>query len=345
MATIKEVAKAAGVSVATVSRVLNDTAPVNEETRKRIENVMKELNYVPSMIARGMRKQQSQIIAVIIPDYENPYHIKLYKYLENEAKQYGYRLILVCMQDAKASEHKSIMELMTRNVDGIVLCTYQGNKNEIKEIINISKSIPIVFTDQFDFDEEISAVYINGYQGMKDIVNHVIECGHQRIGYIDKISGYKVANERKRAYEDTLKENGITYNPHLIFRGTYEINSGYEAAKYFMEETTVKPTAIIASNDAMAVGVLGYLREHQYQVPNDIVVTGFDDIYLSKITSPALTTYRQPLGIVAREAIKLLIEKIKLPAMPNRKVMVEGRLVVRGSTDCKTSEKIFPIRE
>ena len=135
MATIKDVALAAGVSVATVSRVLNNTAPVNEETRKRIQNIINELHYKPSMIARGMRNQQSKVIAIMVPSYENPYHIKLFKYIEQEAKERGYRLILVGMDEGNDSEHESIMELMTRNVDGIILCTYLGNKNNIKNII------------------------------------------------------------------------------------------------------------------------------------------------------------------------------------------------------------------
>lgn len=345
MATIKEVAQVAGVSVATVSRVVNNTAPVNEETRRKVEEVISELNYVPSMIARGMRKQQSQILAVIIPDYENPYHIKLYKYIEEEAKQYGYRLILVCMREHQASEYKSIMELMTRNVDGIILSTYQGNKKEIKEIIKLSKSMPIVFMDTFEFDEEINAVYINGYQGMKEIVEHIINLGHKDIAYIDKIVGYKVANERRKAYEDVLEAHGIEMNRQLIYAGNYEMNSGYEAARYFMEETVVTPTAIIASNDAMAVGVIGYLREHGYNVPQDIVVTGFDDIYLSKITQPPLTTYRQPLGRVAKEVVELLNNKIKMPGIPPKKMMIEGKLIIRQSTDSQAKEKMFPIKE
>ncbi|MEG0388261.1 MAG: LacI family DNA-binding transcriptional regulator [Niameybacter sp.] len=345
MATIKEVAKVSGVSVATVSRVLNNTAPVNAETRKRIEAVIKELDYTPSMIARGMRKQQSQILAVIIPDYDNPYHIKLYKHIEEEAKQYGYRLILICMQEHQASEYKSIMELMTRNVDGIILSTYQGNKKEIKEIIKLSKSIPIVFMDNFEFDEEINAVYINDYQGMKEIIEHVIALGHKNIGYIDKIVGYKVANERRKSYEDTLRNHAIAINKQLIYAGNYGINSGYEAARYFMEETIVTPTAIIASNDAMAVGVLGYLREHGYDIPRDVVVTGFDDIYLSKITVPPLTTYRQPLGRVAKEVIEVLHNKIKMIGAPPQKRMIEGKLIARGSTDASCKEKVFPIKE
>ncbi|MGL6174747.1 MAG: LacI family DNA-binding transcriptional regulator [Cellulosilyticaceae bacterium] len=345
MATIKDVAREAGVSVATVSRVLNDTAPVNEETRKKIEQVMKELHYIPSMIARGMRKQQSQIIGVIIPDYENPYHIKLYRYLENEAKKYGYRLFLVCMQEDEMAETKSIMELMTRNVDGIVLCTYQGKQKDIKELLRLSKSIPIVFMDNFEFNENVSAVHINGYQGMREIVEHIINKGHKKIGYIDKIPGYKVANERKQAYEDVLKDYHIPLYRELIYGGNYAINSGYEAGKYFMEQSLIRPTAIIASNDAMAVGVVGYLNEYGYKVPQDVAVAGFDDIYLSKITAPPITTYRQPLEIIAKKVIDMLVAKIKNPSQLNKKILIKGELIIRQSTDLEALEKVFPIIE
>lgn len=341
MATIKDVALAAGVSVATVSRVLNDTAPVNEETRKRIQGVINELAYQPSMIARGMRKQQSKVIAIVVPSYENPYHINLFKYMEDEAKKIGYRLILVGMNEENNAEHESVMDLMRRNVDGIILFTYGGNKSSIKNILHLSKQLPIIFMDNFEFDEAISSVVIDGYTGMWEITNHLFELGHERIGYIDGSSGYKVANERRNGYEKCLKDHNITVEAELIYHADYEISAGYEACKYFMEECAVRPTAVIAANDIMAIGAIGYLRERGYQIPKDMAVAGFDDIYLSKIIVPNLTTYRQPLNTIAQQVVKLLIDKINKPTIEEKQIVIDGELIIRGSTDSTKPDKMF----
>lgn len=343
MATIKEVAEVAGVSIATVSRVLNNTAPVNEATKKKIQEAIQQLNYVPSTIARGMRKQQSHIIGMIIPDYENPYYTLVYKYLEQEANKRDYRLVVACMEESKATENTSVLELMARNVDGIVLCTYYGNEKSIKGIMELSQSIPILFLDNFPMEEHISSVIIDGYKGMRAIAEHVIGLGHERIGYIDRIFGYKVADDRKRAYEETLKDYSIPLAPELIYRGSYTINSGYEAAKYFMEELKNAPTAILASNDAMAIGVIGYLREHGYKVPEEVAVTGFDDVYLSKISVPPITTYHQPLEKIAHVAMDILVKKIKTRTKGPYKVIIEGELIKRESTGYEYKKNMFPI--
>lgn len=345
MATIKDVAEQANVSVATVSRVLNNTAPVNEETRKRIEEVMSALEYNPSMIARGMRKQQSMVIAVIVPSYENPYHTQLFKHIEVQAKKRGYRLILVCMDEDNASEQSSVMDLMTRNVDGIIMCTYRGNKNDIKNIIKLSKKLPIVFMDNFEFDEAISSVVIDGYTGMWAITEHLIKLGHHCIAYIEGSSGYKVANERRRGYENCLKAFAIPCLPQLIYHADYEINGGYEATQYFMEECTAKPTAIISSNDIMAIGAIGYLREKNFKIPQKVAVAGFDDIYLGKIIEPNLTTYKQPLDQIAKEVMGLLIDKIKRLTTEEKRVLIQGELIIRGSTDSSKQNHSFPIND
>ena len=341
MATIKDVALAAGVSVATVSRVLNNTAPVNEKTRQTIQKVIEELDYQPSMIARGMRKQQSKVIAIMVPSYENPYHIKLFKYIEDYARQKGYRLILVGMDEGDNSEHESIMDLMTRNVDGIILCTYRGNKHNIKNILHLSKRLPIVFMDNFEFDEAISSVVIDGYHGMWETTKHLISLGHKSIAYIDGSSGYKVANERRNGYQNCLKEHHMPVEAELIYYADYEIEAGYGACRYFMEECKIRPTAILAANDIMAIGAMGYLREKGYCIPKDVAVAGFDDIYLSKIITPNLTTYRQPLNTIAEQVVKMLVNKINAPNIEEKQVIIDGKLIIRGSTDAIKKDKMF----
>ncbi|MDF2596735.1 MAG: LacI family transcriptional regulator, partial [Clostridia bacterium] len=277
------------------------------------------------------------------PSYDNPYYVKLFKYIKDTAKTRGYGLVLVEIDEENDSEHESIMNVVTRNVDGIILCTYRGNKSHIKNIINLSKKLPIVFMDNFEFDEPISSVVVDGYAGMFKITKHLIDLGHKNIGYIDGNSGYRVASERKDGYENCLKQHHISIRSELIYYADYQIDAGYEACRYFMEECRIRPTALISANDIMAIGAIGYLREKDYDVPKDIAVAGFDDIYLSKIIVPNLTTYRQPFNLIAQQVVKMLIDKINLPRLETKQIRVDGQLIIRSSTDGTKADTMVPI--
>ena len=154
---------------------------------------------------------------------------------------------------------------------------------------------------------------------------------------------YKVANERRKGYEESLRQHNLPIKAELIYYADYEINAGYEVCRYFMEECKTKPIAIVAANDIMAIGAIGYLREKEYRIPQDVAVAGFDDIYLSKIITPNLTTYKQPLNTIAEQVIKMLVDKINFPNSEEKQVVIDGKLVIRGSTDAAKKDKMFPI--
>lgn len=333
MATIKDVAIKAGVSVTTVSRVLNDTAPVNDITKDKILKAIEELKYKPSIIAQGMRTKKSRTVGIIIPDYINLFYNELFKCLGNEAKKAGYGVITASVGDDSSDEISSINDLLNRNIDGIIVCSYKGAKETIEYLLKVSRDLPVIFMDNLKAERSINSVYTNGYVGIKTITEHLIENGFHRIGFIKPLKRYEVANDRFDGYVDGLKESGIDFVEDLIYEGDYGIESGYEAAKYFLSNKELKIEAIIAANDLMAIGAINYIRSKGIRIPEDIAVAGFDNVYFSKLITPPLTTYEQPIDELAKNAINLFINKIKHPTAKNKEVVLEGKLVVRKSTD------------
>ncbi len=338
MATIKDVAKLAGVSVTTVSRAFNNTAPVNEKTKERIMQAIEELNYTPSIIAQGMRTKKSKTIGVIIPDYLNPFYHVLFKYVENEARQEGYHVIISSTGEDTTDEDNYINDLVNRNVDGIIVCSYKGQQETIEKLIKISKKIPVVFLDNLQAKRQTNAIYVDGYTGIKRITEHLIQLGHREIAFIKSLERYNVANDRYQGYLDAMKKAGLNVKKELVYEGNYHIESGCQAAKYFLENKRISLTAIVSSTDLMALGVMNYLKSQGYQIPQDIAVAGFDDIYMSKLTTPPLTTYKQPIKDIAKKAVKLILHQLNHPKTEKKQIKLEGELVIRRSTDITKSE-------
>lgn len=334
MATIKDVAKLAGVSVTTVSRVLNNTAPVNEKTKEKIMKAIKDLDYTPSIIAQGMRTKRSKILGVIIPDYVNPFYYELFKYLEDAARDKDYHIIVASTGEEEKDEINYISNLVNRNIDGLIVCSYKGEKKTIDYLLSLSRKIPVIFMDNFQINKKINSVYTDGNTGIKSITEHVIKQGHKKIGFIKPLSRYNIANDRFEGYKSAIKEAGIEFREFLIYEGDYHIESGYKAAEYFLN-LSIKPTAIISSTDLMAIGAVKYLQSQKVQIPEEIAVAGFDDIYMSQLISPPLTTYKQPVKNIAYEAVDLFYHKLNHPTAKDRQIVLKGTLIVRESTNIK----------
>ncbi|MEZ0536393.1 LacI family DNA-binding transcriptional regulator [Caldicellulosiruptoraceae bacterium PP1] len=337
MATIKDVAKHAGVSVTTVSRVINNSAPVNQETKQRVLKAIEELNFSPSIIAQGLRTKRSKTIGFLMPDYLNPFYHELLKYLEDEARKEGYHILLSSTGDDYSYEINYINDLINRNIDGIIICSYSGSENTIDYLLNLSKKMPVVFLDNINVRSSVNAVFTDGYKGIKEVTQHLIKLGHRKIAFIKGLSKYKVANDRFLGFMDALKENEIPILNDYIFEGDYNIKSGYEAAQYFLSLNNI-PTAIVSSTDLMAIGAINYIKSKGLEIPQDIAIAGFDDIYLSKIVSPPLTTYKQPIKQIAKQTISLFIHKLNHPRSKNKQIKLEGQLLIRYSTDINASK-------
>jgi len=334
MVNIKDVAKKAGVSVTTVSRVINNKEPVSMNTRHLVIKAMEELNYVPNQLARGMRTQRTYTIGIVIPEFINSFYHELFHYMEEECAKEGFRILVSSTRGGKEqTEH--IKDLISRRIDGLVFCTYQGDAELINFLMGVEKNVPIVFLDNLDGDLPINAVYTDGYDAMKRMVLHLMEMGHRKIGFIRGLSRYHVANDRYSGYRQAMKENGLYIREDWVFEGDFHIESGYRAGKYFIEQCRDTPTAIIAASDLMAIGAMNYFLTKGISIPEEMAVAGYDDIFLSRVTVPSLTTIAQPMKMIVRRTMDLITHQIEYPDIQRKKIALKGELKIRHTTDSR----------
>ncbi|MFA7370533.1 MAG: LacI family DNA-binding transcriptional regulator [Sphaerochaetaceae bacterium] len=332
MATIRDIAKLAGVSKTTVARALNNDGYVKEETKKRIEKAVKELNYTPNHIAKVMRTNKSATIGIFIPDYANPFYAELFKGIEEVTRKAGY-MNLVC-QTAEQSDVELfyIKELLKRQIDGIIYCTYNESNEGQKYLQKISRKTPIVCMDPVFRDLGLSCVVSDGYNGTKQAVKKLIVTGSKQIAYIKGPEAHAVTKERFQGYRDALIEAGIPINEKLIFESLdFKMASGSMAANYFIS-LRQKPEAVMAATDVLAIGALKEFRRRKIEIPNELRIVGFDNIPLASLVEPSMTTVAQPISQLGVTAAQLLIQKINNNSLPEQQIVLECTLVERDST-------------
>ncbi len=332
MATISDIAKKTGFSRTTVSRALNSSKLLNEKTRKKILKAIKELNYSPSLLAQGMRRQKTNSFGVFIPEFKNYYYAELLQYIEIEAIKKGY-LAIICTADKDPKREKEyVNQLLSRRVDGFIFCWYRGvhgYKNYLSEIV---EQVPVVLLDQLVEDIPVTSIYSDGYQGMKDVTHYLIKKGHTRFSIITTLasSSYSAVNYRFEGFLSALQESNIALESKMVEKCVYGIEEGYEAAKRLLKRGM--PHVIITEDDLNAAGVIRYLHERKISVPQEIAVTGFDNISLSRYTIPQITTVAQPIQTIAREAITQLVNNIENKVVENKKIIFPTELIIREST-------------
>jgi LacI family transcriptional regulator len=332
MPTIWDVAKKARVSKTTVSRVINNQGPVKEETRDRILEVMKALNYQPNYIARGMRTNKTHSIGIVVPDYANPFYAEMFRGIESVTRNAGY-MSFMCNTDAeKTRELHFIKELLSRKIEGIIYCTYGGDKETIEYLLSLSDKIPVIYMDPVILDKQVSFVLTDGYAATRDATHYLINKGRRKIAYIKGPRKYKVTHERFAGYEKALEEAGIRVENCYMYEGDFSMQSGSEAARSFLQ-CDVPPQAVMAATDVMAIGALKYIKKTDKTIPDDINIIGFDNIALTELVDPSLTTIAQPIFELGKTAAELLLEQIaNIPNYSHKKIFMEGRLIEREST-------------
>ena len=331
MATIHDIAKLSGISKSTVSRVISKQGYVKEETREKVEEAMKELNYTPNYIARGMRTNKSSAIGLFIPDYSNPFYAELFKGIEQVTRKAGY-MNLVCHTDEDPkTELFYIHELLKRQIDGIIFCTYNRSPEGLQFLKDVSSNIPIVFMDPVFGDQEFSSVVSDGFSGSKSAVIYLYKRGCVNISYIKGPRIHAVTNERYKGYLEGLKEQDNKVQQHYVFEGDFTMESGRKAVRHFLS-LEERPDAIIAATDVMAIGALKELNKHGVKVPEEVKVVGFDNIPLAELIEPSLTTVAQPIKDLGINAAELLLKKIQNPSTPNQQVVMQCSIIERESS-------------
>jgi len=331
MTTIIDIAKIAGVSKSTVSRVVSNSGFVKFETREKIERVMKELNYTPNLFAKGMRTSKSYSIGILFPEFSNPYFAEWYEIVDRIARQEGY-MNYICITDTKGeSEEKRLDDLLARNIDGIILFSYCKRNDFVDKLLKVSVNTPVICSDSMFEDTGLSCVFADGELGTFDAVTYLLNSGRKRIAYIKGEKPYTVVERRYKGYCKALSEYGLSIEEGLVFAGNFKKESGFQAAKRFMGMAN-PPDAIVASTDDMAVGALEYLVKNGYDVPAQIAVMGFNNQQISTHTSPTLSTVSLPIKELAETAINTLVRLIGSPKKQPIKHIFSCELEIREST-------------
>lgn len=338
MSTILDVAKLAGVSRSTVSRVISGNGAVKPATRINVESVIDELDFTPSYFAQGIKTGKTKTLAMIVPDYSNLYYGEMFRGVERIALKHGY-MVLICNTDKSSTRERSYTEeLLKRKVDGIVYNTYKKHNQNIEYFTKLSKKLPMVFMDHLQWeDESVPYVLTEGYESSKKASKYLVSIGRKRIGYIRMPPYISVVQHRYAGYKQGLIESGIEPDKDIVYQcpnnevGKTHLQIGYEGAKALMDRDN-PPDAIMTSVDIMAVGAIKYLKQAGYKIPQDLSIIGFDNIALATIVEPNLTTIAQPTRKIGEEAAKILIAKINEEENIQDQIMFEPEFIIRQST-------------
>jgi len=332
--TIKDVARQAGLSLSTVSLVINNSGNVSEETRNKVLRVVKELGYHPSRTAKGLASKTSGNIGLILTGdhffQAEPFYTKIFLGTEFEARQHNYYILLTTVGKDFNPKDSVPRFLLEGNVDGVIIA---GRVNEklISYIENLH--IPVILIDYELRRKRVPAVLADNRRGAQLAVSHLLSCGHRSIAFIGGDLDHPSIAERFAAYRETLIENGITPDDTLIVTEEMDtgIQNGFNAARTILNRGGMA-TALFAANDAMAIGCLQYLRQIGVRVPHDIGLVGFDDIEMSSHVEPRLTTVRVFKEEMGKIAVQRLVDMINSKTQTVVTMHVPVELVVREST-------------
>jgi LacI family transcriptional regulator len=338
MVTIKDVAREAKVSVATVSRVLNGSGPVSEDTRRLIHEVAGRMRYVPHSGARSLITSKTETIGVLLPDLYGEFFSEVIRGMDDTAQRNGFHL-LISRAYADRNGIETAIRAMRGRVDGVVVMSPDLDS---ESLLDLPSTIPVVLLCSVVRGNEIDSLTIQNCRGAKEMVTHLISLGHKRIGIIKGSPRNYDAAERLRGYRTALREAGITPDPSLELVGSFTEAGGYAATMELLS-MTVRPSAIFAANDSMAIGALSALRESGVQVPEEMAVAGFDDIPLARYMDPPLSSVHVPIWELGARAVELLLHGVTHKNdHARRRERVSTELVIRRSTGGVPAERPPP---
>lgn len=308
MSTMKDVAKRAGVSLGTVSNVLNNRASVRPENRERVLKAVEEINFKANMVARSLKTKSSNDIALIIPDINNPFYPELARGVEDAANRAGLQVFLCNNDRAQNKERAYVESLITKNIQGLIIVKSQLSEDEIEDINN---QIAVIRVDAaIPQKSGYSILNMDDHSGFLKGMELLRGYGHERIALIGGMRESFSSNVRYDTYLKFLTVHGIKFRPNYVIRGDYNWSSGYKAAKVLMSLSD-PPTAIFAVNDLMAIGCMKALREMGLSVPRDVSVLGYDNIDMSKLCTPTLTTVNQPKYDLGVKSVDMLLRRLE----------------------------------
>jgi DNA-binding LacI/PurR family transcriptional regulator len=325
---IKDVAREAGVSTATVSHVINNTRYVSDAVRERVLEAIERCDYYPNAQARSLASGRSHTLGLLVSDIMNPFFPELVKSIEMAAFELGYDVVLANTNYDAGRTSSYVRRIIERKVAGVALMTSELDTALIDELAR--RDVSVVFLDLGSAGEQMSNLVVNYAVGIKESIQHLVSLGHQQIAYISGPDHLRSAIKRREAFRDCMKHFFPATRP-VIYKGDFKIEGGRRAA-YEMIERGGLPTAVVAANDLTALGAMQEFRVAGLKIPQDISIVGFDDIAFASLTDPPLTTVCLPRTELGRRAVEALMTTIEHPDRQGVEIHIPTYLVMRGST-------------
>ena len=329
MATIVDVARAAEVSVATVSRVLNGKGQVNESLRERVMAAVNALHYVPNTTARNLRRNESRAILILAPNITNPYYTHIIAGIGEAAHKHGYSSFLCNTEENRTREEQLLKRLQLHQADGAILLATELGAEWLKPY---AEKHHLVQCSEFDPEIDIVHVSIDNYQAARDIMAHLLGLGHRRIGLVSSENRYQSTRARMQGYLDALAEAGLPAGDEYIRKGAvdYTFKSGFNSARSLLSQES-RPTALFCISDMLALGAIASAKEMGFRVPEDVTVVGFDDVEHTTMFHPYVTTIVQPCFDIGYQAMALLYQMMN-GEETERHITLPHGMVVRESS-------------
>jgi LacI family transcriptional regulator len=345
MPTIQDVAERAGVSISTVSRVVNQTVAVEPATAERVRTAIAALGYRPNLLARSFRRQVTQTIGLLVPDNSNPFFAEVARVIEDAGFAEGYSVIL-CNSDLSPAKQAAYVDvLLAKRVDGLIListgliASEDGADEAIDRIV--AAGVPCVVVDRDLGERPIDQVLVDNHQGGYRAGRYLTELGHRRVACVVGPSDLTPSAGRIAGFRQALADAGLDLPPEAVVRGNGRHDGGRAAVGELLRRG-VAFTAVFAFNDVMAVGAIGALQRAGRRVPDDVSVVGFDDVPQAAAIFPAVTTVAQPIAEMGRLGVRLLLDRIARPAAPVSRVILPTALVARESCRAPAAAGPFP---
>ncbi|WP_248928402.1 LacI family DNA-binding transcriptional regulator [Paenibacillus hamazuiensis] len=324
--TIYDIAKAAGVSTATVSKVINNTGKISEKTRKKILELMDELNYQPSVLASAMKGKFTYQVALLIPDMDNPIYSQYLKHIEARGQELGFSIVMCNTDYNPEKEERHIALLRQKRVDGFIVASKFENEELLQKLL--WDNVPVVLFAHERPEIVTDSVTVDDFLGGFIATEHLISQGHQRIGVVamDSIS----CQDRIRGYKSALQKAGITADEELIVFGGPKLADAEQTATSLLD-LKKRPTAVFGCNDVMAIGVMQAAKKRHISIPGELSVIGFDNTELCSIVTPELSSVAMPVHELGRKAIEVLVNKIEKSDDVKQRIRMLPELVLRES--------------
>jgi LacI family transcriptional regulator len=330
LTSIRDVSKRAGVSIATVSRVMSTTGYVSEGARTAVLRAAEELHYIPSFFARGLKTKKSGLVALLIPQIVSTYFVYAARGIADAANRNGYQLIICNTDDSLDKQESYVSLLIGSSVDGIIIASVNRSPKPLQPLLQ--RNIPVVLMDRLIDDFPADIVRGDSFNGMRILTQHLLELGHTRIALVNGDMETYPARDRLKGFQSILAERRVLFDERLVSDGVWQVESAEHRVDELIDSQT-EFSAIIGANSAMSVGAMRSLRKHGLRVPNDRALAGFDDVELASDLDPFLTVLTQPAHTMGTFAMNMLLERMgDQYSGPPRDVVLAPWLVVRRSS-------------